>query len=217
MFKMLPLAVILTSQQHSSIPLATANSHAPAPVTSRDANFHGLRPDGPLKTSRSHGSLSSLTNPEKVTHRLPSSTSLKEMKDIQSVSLTAAQEQQGESTVSQYAESETLHVSLDAHHTEAGQSTLPPQLQLRPAEDDTDLPSSTMQTETSAACSREDGFQSGVEEEDDDDAASSGNKTVVEAQDLVASVFELCEQNKVEQALELVRTDLRNVSAPQCR
>ena len=42
------------------------------------------------------------------------------------------------------------------------------------------------------------------------------NLTSVEAADLVESVRALCSQGEVESALEVVRTDLRNISHPQC-
>jgi hypothetical protein len=42
------------------------------------------------------------------------------------------------------------------------------------------------------------------------------NLTTVEATDLVESVRALCTQGEVESALEVVRTDLRNISHPQC-
>jgi hypothetical protein len=42
------------------------------------------------------------------------------------------------------------------------------------------------------------------------------NLTAVDAADLVESVHALCAQGEVESALEVVRTDLRNISHPQC-
>ena len=75
---------------------------------------------------------------------------------------------------------------------------------------DTNIPTDSPSADKTPTVTSDNGRTVGVQRED------SLNLTAVAAADLVESVHALCTQGEVESALEVVRTDLRNISHPQC-